>query len=705
MGQPLYEEFEDFAGGVITSLQPDELPPNASPYGTNSALSSIAGGRSVVEKRKGYGTLNASAITGAAAVLGMHNYKRRDTTTGALTGYLLAISSGRLDYVNSSGTVTNLSTGLDSSDPNAPDFATANNLAFYTNGTNQGKVTIIAATPTLQNFGIVAPAAPTAVATGSGVMTGTYEVALSYYNSLTGQESSRSPVTSVTLASQQLRVTIPDAADTQVDYVRIHIRKTTLNAFLFRVSSGTGFNTTHGGWVDNYGNVDLDLSDANLNSLLILSPDEDENDPPPTALRFLEWHNSRLFGADEKLVYYSKIGLPESFDPEFYFNVNPDDGQKITAIHSAYEFLLIFKSRSTYALYGDDPNTWSIRQVFADIGCTSHRSVVTVEGITYWWSERGLVAWDGQGAPRVLGLELLQPDIEALNTAQFHNVVAAGDLLRQRVLFAVAEASQTRNTITIPYNYRLQRFDAHKWDGIDTSSMTVWDNSVGQPEVLCGGYAGQIFTLWTATNDAVPSGTKEGSFTQSGTSLSTITGTGFLDTGGKLIERKVTLVDDDGIVIARRRITANDATTLTLDSAITGLTDAAIYHYFIGGPNFEWRTYWSDMGQPFKRKRFEFVHLLLKANADTTTYIDAAFNYGTGYGHTRNFTITAQDNAYADPYVWDANSGGTKSNNRYRYRMGRTGDNYRLVIRNMHPDEDLRLLKWGMNAELMTSKR
>jgi len=110
------------------------------------------------------------------------------------------------------------------------------------------------------------------------------------------------------------------------------------------------------------------------------------------------------------------------------------------------------------------------------------------------------------------------------------------------------------------------------------------------------------------------------------------------------------------------------------------------------------------MAKPFIRKRFEFVSLLIKSNASTTTYIDMAFNYGTGYGHTRNFVVATEDNTYDDAYVWDGQSGGNKANNRYRYRAGRCGDNYRLVIRNMHPDEDVRLLKWAMQAEQMTSK-
>lgn len=707
MGQQLIEAIEDWSEGVITSARPDELPPNASPRGWNSAFYSVAPGKSVVGTRKGIATLNATAITSNPAIIGQYHFQPRDATTGVLGSiHLLLTDTGRLERLNSDTTLTNLSTSFDSISPLAPDFETANNLCFIANGTDSFKVT---STPAVQTFGIAAPSAPTAVATGVGGMTGDYEVALTYLNSATGHESSRSPATTVTLAAQQLRVTIPNAADTQVDFVRIHIRKGTLSAYFFRVVSGTGINTTQQAWADNYGTVDLNLSDNDLNDLIILSPDEDENDPPPTSLRYLCWHGTRMFGSDGKHLFYSKLGLPEAWDPEFEEPINEDDGQTITGLHSMGGVLLIFKTRSVYGLFGDDPNSWYLRQLDADTGCTSHRSILTIESKTYWWSLRGPMQLAGEAgrAPDAIGFELLQPTIatDALAYDQFGNVVAAADYANQRVIFAVASTGATRNDTLLPFSYRLQRWEASKWDPMDVASFGQLLDSTNQPYVSLGSYQGQCFRMDSGTNDGVPSGTTTGTFVASGTSVSTITdaGAAFNTTGGALRERKVTLVDSNGAWIGRGRISSNTATALTLAAAISGLTNGATYTYYIGGPDFQWDSAWRDFDAPFHKKRLEYLFLQGLAASSTTLHLDLAFDWNPNYGQSKTLSLAGSSSTW-DATVWTHASYATKTVAHHRVRVGRTGRVWKVRVRLHIPDKPMTLLKLGVQAERMTTK-
>lgn len=703
MGRRLHEILQTWNGGVVTTVKPDLLTPVTSPKGWNSALTWIAADQAVVSKRQGLSTMNATPITGSPAVIGQYLYKRRSGET-LTSHHILVTDNGRMESL-SGGTLTNLSTSLDSTSPNPPDFETANNLLFVVNGTDKVKYNGTA----VQDFGIAAPSAPTVASGGVGGMTGTYEVALTYYNSATGQESSRSPVSSITLASEDLRVTIPNAADTQVDFVRIHIRKTTLSAFLFRVVAGTGINSTYQAWADNYGNVDLDLSDDDLNDLIILSPDEDENDPPPTGVKFLCWHLSRMFAADSSTVYYSKVGLPESFDPEFTELVNPDDGQVITGLHSAGGILLVFKSRGIYGIFGDDPNSWYVRQLDADTGCTSHRSILTIEGATYWWSIRGPMrlqdSTDGViNVPEAIGQILLEPTIDPTNLAvgQFSKVVAAASLPEQRVIFGVAENGQTRNTLILPFSYRAQRWEASKWDPMDPASLGMIEDSNGQPIMVLGGYAGQVFQMETGTNDGVPSGTDEGTFVAGSSSISTITSSGFVTTGGGLVERKVTIIDSDGAPVARRRITANTATVLTLDSAVT-VTSGATYTFYVGGPDFRWETRWSHIEWPFHKKRFEYLFIQADSVASTNLDVDLAFDLDPSYGQSKRVALTGRS-ALWNYDMWTHSSYGTEELRHHRVRVGRTGMFWKAQFRQPEPDKPVTLRRVGIQAELQTTK-
>ena len=147
---------------------------------------------------------------------------------------------------------------------------------------------------------------------------------------------------------------------------------------------------------------------------------------------------------------------------------------------------------------------------------------------------------------------------------------------------------------------------------------TVHDDT-GRPYVYYGSYAGQVFRAWDVDVDGVPSGTTTGTFTAVGTSITTITSTAFYTTGSALVERMVSLLDPNGVMMGRRYITTNSSTVLTLDSAITGLTVGTIYTWHVGGPNFEWDTRQEDSGAPFTQKRYEFLYVQVATSSNPFT--------------------------------------------------------------------------------------
>ncbi len=697
-GEPtqVVEVLENWSDGVNTTLDADDLPPTASPRGFNSILVSVGAGTASVAKRQGMSTMNATPITASPAVIGQYVFKK--LSSGTLTAYHLLVSNARrFDLLAADGTLSEIGATTFTTGDLYPAFETMSNLVFIVNGTDAVKYNGTAA----QTFGITRPTVGTlsASAGAAGLHNGVYELRVSYANTTSGHESSISDTATATVQVTNSALSwanIPISGDTQVNCRYLYIRNTDTMAHFYRagtVSNNTATTAT------------TTVLDANL---IIVAPDTAENDPPLSTLISLSKHASRLFGTDGTKLYYSNSAKPEGWDPDNYEEVNPTDGQKLVALHSAHEMLIIFKTDSIYVLDGTNPQSWEIRQVDPTVGCKAPRSIRTVEGITYWWSETGPMMWDGANRPIPIGDLFIRTTINAtnLNYAQFALVVAEVDYNNQTVIFAVPGASATRNTILLPWNYRLGKWEATKWDPMDVCSMTSVEDAAGKPWVMMGGYAGQVFKWWNATNDGVISGTTTGTFVASAASHSTITDNtaSFLNTGGKLIERKVTVLTAAGqpVTTTRPYITTNNGTVLTLSAAITGLTTNATYTYIVGGPDFQWDTGWSVLGLPFHRKRFHYLYSQLEA-ATAAVYVDLAFNYDTGAGQTKSLSFTAPS---ADPGVvlWDSASHGTSTNVNARTRIGRTGTAWKVRYRQHSPGVDVVLLKTGVSAEVMTDK-
>src|SRR5581483_1131647 len=123
------DTIESWSGGVITTLEEDAIPQNASPRGWNTILSSMGADRAAVEKRRGIKVRNRTAITGNPAIIGQKQFVHN--LSGVKTLYdILVADNGRIERLNSDDTLTNITTGLSGG---APDFAQAKNMLFMVN--------------------------------------------------------------------------------------------------------------------------------------------------------------------------------------------------------------------------------------------------------------------------------------------------------------------------------------------------------------------------------------------------------------------------------------------------------------------------------------------------------------------------------------------------------------------------------------------
>lgn len=703
MGQLVKEVYDNWSEGANTSIEYDELPKTAFPLGKNTYLKSIGNGNAIVAKRKGGSVLNAAPVTGSSAIIGQHEFKRR--SGGAFTSsHLLVSDNGRLDKVSTTGTLTTIdATAFTSSTAQEylPDFEDANNLCFIVNGVQAKKYD----GTTLSTFGIVEPStAPTLTGGAAGSHNGTYEGRVTYYNSATGHESSAGPTSStVTVANKKIDWSaIPVSSDAQVTSRKLYIRNTATQAnFYFVTTIADNVTTTY-------------TSDLLDSSLTVVGPDRASNDPPPTGTKYLAWHKSRMFAATDSAVYFSPVEDPESFDPDDFEPVNPDDSQKIAGIIAAFNVLVIFKTHSMYVIAGDDPDTWEVELIDPIIGCVAHRGIVFAGGKLYWWSQQGPVVWDGSGLPillKPLYLErTLAPNMLEQSLVEMAKICASEDQNEHRVIWAVPEVDKTRNTILFPYNHTLERWESTGWDPFDVASMASVEDADGRLWINMGGYSGQVFRWWSTDHDGIDlAATYTGTFVAGATSTTTITdGTAsFPTTGGKYIERKVTVVNSNGDPVddVRPRITTNTGTVLTLSDAINNFIVGQTYTYYVGGPAFKWTTAWLTNGDAFFKKRYQHCFIAVRpTNADVILLVDIQTDYRDVALGTETTHVSGLVGSLWDQAIWDVSSWDSIGTTLERFRIGKTGKAVQVRIQNYVTNAGLDLLKIGLTAEMLSDK-
>lgn len=596
--------FRSWPGGVITSLRAEDLPKESSPRGENATLVGAGLGRAVVAKRRGaeplllaaeaLGTLSPAPTTMAAAH-SQHAYRRLVSGTYTYTQLAAVRESGDLFEVTPAGVSTLRGAGLFGTNNQAPIWATFKNAAFALAGTVRKKVLAVSGTLTAQNLGIVRPPARAATsfnwnatAGGTGVMTGDYEVALTFWNDTAQTESSRSDGYTVSGASSdQLTVTWATSPDSQITHVRVHIRKVGTNVDFLRVTAGTNYVSGKGVPIAS-GTTVLDLSDATILTFEA-SPDTLENNPPATdasgaSIDNLDGgliHGGRLLVWSKTGFYYSKFDKPEQFDPESYEPVNPDDGQELVTCHKVSDDLvIIFKRRAMWGLVGNDPNTWSLQLLDPSVGCVAPRSVATIEGKTYWWSELGPMVWDGVGAPTQLGYQLVRDttDPSQTNPEKWSGIVVHVDPPQQQLVFWIPSAGSLVNDKGLPYNYRLGVFESDTWNPFDVASAINGEDEAGRPVVILGGYYGRLYTWWAADVDgARTTDTDLVAVGVSGTVTSYTPGSTTLGVSladAAMLNHGVSIADADGVTVTRR-ILGTGTGTLTLSAALpAGFTPA-----------------------------------------------------------------------------------------------------------------------------------
>lgn len=418
-------------------------------------------------KRDGISEIFDSAFD-TKSVNGGIEYKKSDGTIQVLFMATDGGGSGgdllRTDRAGSAP--TSITTGL--SGTARPSFIQFRDLAFFFNGTNAPQVWDGA---NLRQVGITAPAsAPTESSQGTAgslTQTATYVYAYTYYNSVTGAESSPSDFLSVTLTASNDDVTLGLTAGSSSTADTIRIWRTVADGnelFLDGTAAigSTSYNSTK---ADDELGRPMEMDNTRITVLASHSA------------KYPAVAGNRIFVAtDDNEVRWSKIGyqqaMPESFEVKAVADTMGRHGNadKIVGLASVLDTAIVLKQRSIGRLEPvgfQDQSLVSDNQIFkyvelsGEVGAVSHWASVQVENELLFVGRENIYRTNGQYVRPAADRVSATLRAFSYTASQAEKMSAVNDTRNKRCYFTLFAASSD----TVPTWIAVADYQQREEDG------------------------------------------------------------------------------------------------------------------------------------------------------------------------------------------------------------------------------------------------
>ncbi len=209
--------------------------------------------------------------------------------------------------------------------------------------------------------------------------------------------------------------------------------------------------------------------------------------------KYLEVNNNTMFYAgfspQPSTVMFSEVGDPETVQPESFFEVRTNDGDKVLGLKAFNNYLLVMKETSFHKLIGDSADNYQLVQLSTDYGCLSNRAIVTIDQSAYWLDKKGILQFTGANWSIISGQ--IEGVFRRMNvSAAKEKATAVHHIYRNQIWFGIPVDGSTVNNLTVVYDYLVQGWTF--FDGYDAASYAYIKGALSRPTAWRGDYSGMI---------------------------------------------------------------------------------------------------------------------------------------------------------------------------------------------------------------------
>jgi hypothetical protein len=149
-----------------------------------------------------------------------------------------------------------------------------------------------------------------------------------------------------------------------------------------------------------------------------------KNGLPPTNQKYMAMWKERCWLSNGVDVWYSEIGLPESFGPSSLIQIEPDDGGEIRVLFGWQDRLVIGKTNGLYYLVGTDESDFALNTLSKKHGCWAPFSMKEIEGNLIWYAGDNFYRSGGEN-PQAISNYQVREELDEIAEDEREQVFAA----------------------------------------------------------------------------------------------------------------------------------------------------------------------------------------------------------------------------------------------------------------------------------------
>lgn len=309
-----------------------------------------------------------------------------------------------------------------------------------------------------------------------------------------------------------------------------------------------------------------------------------------------------------------------AFPLDHFYEVKDSDKTGLTALSMMGDKPVSWKERS-YTLWTENGNDMIPVKSSTAVGTNALRGVAeTSNGTNIFITPQGLIYEATGYIPRFLGIDLSKT-VDGIEQQRIQYCQAGWDALRQWFMLFYSKDGATEHDRLLIYDDNIKEYVTWQIEGncIGFIESTEDGDKVTKP--WFGSVGGFYYKMLTGNNFGGASQTLSGTITSVGASTLTDTSAIFYTTDDGLKDIYVSLYDTNGDFQEKQKISSNNATVLTVDTAWTTSPQAG-WTYEVGSIYSFWESKVFDFDTDIQKRINDILIGYKKAAASTTLRVE-----------------------------------------------------------------------------------